>query len=236
MTIRYVLSDIEGTTTSITFVHDVLFPYSREALPDFVRSQWSHDDVQGYAAMVLKTAREENLPLHDDDKEAVIAILMKWIAEDRKHPGLKGLQGLVWKDGYQRGAFTAHVYEDVVPNLRSWKKSGLRLGIYSSGSVLAQKLLFGHTHEGDLTPLFSHFFDTAVGGKKEIGSYQAIQKELGLAAREILFLSDIEAELDAAKAAGFVTTQLVRPGTRPSAKHRTATTFHDVTIADGASQ
>lgn len=230
MSVRYILSDIEGTTTSITFVHDVLFPYSRQALPAFVRAQREQPEVREALALVRKTCQDEGVPLRDDDVEGAIAALLEWIAIDRKHPGLKRLQGLIWQDGYEKGDFTAHIYEDVVPRLRAWKQGGLGLGIYSSGSVLAQKLLFGHTSEGDLTPLFSHFFDTAVGPKKDVASYRAIQKELGIEASAILFLSDIEAELDAAKAAGMATTQLVRPGTLPSQRHPTASSFADIRL------
>lgn len=230
MTIRYVLTDIEGTTTSITFVHDVLFPYSRQALPAFLKEHWNENAVQEYVGMVLATCREESRPLSADDPDSIVATLISWIEEDRKHPGLKGLQGLVWKDGYQKGAFKAHVYDDVAPNLKAWKKRGLRLGVYSSGSALAQKLLFSHTMTGDLTPLFSDFFDTAVGAKREPSSYEAIQKKIGLPPSDILFLSDVEEELDAAKAIGFATTQLVRPGTTPSQRHLCASTFHNIPI------
>jgi enolase-phosphatase E1 len=164
------------------------------------------------------------------DDEQLVATLLRWIEEDRKLGSLKGLQGLLWEAGYRQGDFQGHVYEDVPRRLREWKERGLRLYVYSSGSVHAQTLLFGHTRFGDLTPLFSGYFDTAVGGKREAASYAAIVEELGLPAAQVLFLSDVREELDAAAAAGLRTTCLVRgegPQVDPG-PHPVARSFDDV--------
>ena len=224
--LRYILTDIEGTTTNIAFVQEVLFPYSYQKLPDFVRIHVHEEAV----AACLADTRQTLLAEHqvDADLEQCIAALLHWIKEDRKHSALKRLQGLIWREGYETGAFRGHVYPDVVPNLRQWRAQGLGIGIYSSGSVAAQQLLFGHTDYGNLNDLFDHYFDTAVGHKREPESYQRISATLTLPSLQILFLSDVEAELDAAQDAGMRTTQLVRPGTTPSAQHPTAKDFSEV--------
>lgn len=225
--IQYILTDIEGTTTSISFVHDVLFPYSSAHLPNWVRAHAGEDRVKSALAQVRDTASRE-MGLENPSMDECIGLLMQWIAEDRKHGALKALQGYIWKEGYTSGAFTSHIYPDVAPALARWKKSGMKMGVYSSGSVDAQILLFGHTSEGDLKPYFSDYFDTAVGHKREVKSYEHICTALGLPAGEILFLSDVPEELDAAKAAGMQTIQLLRPGTAASDRHQTAATFAEI--------
>ena len=203
--ITTILADIEGTTSSITFVKDVLYPYARERLPAFVVTHADEPEVQHW--------------LHDAAKEAglistaqqhVIDLLIAWIDKDRKSTALKALQGMIWKEGYAANDFRAHVYPEVPPRLRAWQIAGKRLYVYSSGSVAAQKLFFGHTEVGDLTPLFSGYFDTETGPKREAESYRRIARAIGVAAGEILFLSDITEELDAARAAGMQTTLLAR--------------------------
>lgn len=225
--VRYILTDIEGTTTSISFVHDVLFPYSSAHLPQWVRDHADEDRVQAALAQVRDTASRE-MGLEEPRLNECIGLLMQWIAEDRKHSALKALQGYIWKEGYTSGAFTSHIYPDVAPALERWKRAGLTMGVYSSGSVDAQILLFGHTSEGDLKPYFSDYFDTAVGHKREQKSYENICTALGNAAGEILFLSDVPEELDAAKAAGMQTIQLIRPGTVPTDRHPTAASFLEI--------
>ena len=221
--IRYILTDIEGTTTSVSFVYEVLFPYFSAHFKEFVEQNTTLPALATQLAAVKATvAEEQNREISD---EQAVEQLLVWTLEDRKHPALKALQGLVWEEGYKAGAIKGHIYPDVPPCLRDWKKQNIKLGIYSSGSVHAQKLLFGSSDFGDLTPLFSHYFDTGVGGKREVASYHNIQKELGIPARNILFLSDIEAELDAAKTAGFRTLQLVRGNTVASVKHRHVANF-----------
>lgn len=208
--IKAIVTDIEGTTSSLSFVKDVLFPYARAHLPDFVRSHQAQAEIQQLLADARLAAGG------DLDDDAVIAQFIQWIDTDQKITPLKSLQGLIWLEGYRNGDFTGHVYEDAVRNLRNWHDQGYKLYVYSSGSVQAQKLLFGHSDFGDLTPLFSGYFDTHVGGKRESDSYQCIAAELGLAAEQILFLSDIKDELDAARQAGFATCWLVREQTPDS--------------------
>jgi enolase-phosphatase E1 len=155
-------------------------------------------------------------------------ILSRWIEEDRKHPGLKAIQGMIWHEGYRAGAFAPGLYDDVVPALNRWRGNGLQLALYSSGSEQAQRLLVGHTTDGDLTDLFSNFFDTSIGAKTETASYRRIGQILALSSKDILFLSDIEAELDAAAEAGFNTTQIVRAGTNAGTAHPVCSNFGDI--------
>ncbi|MFL5357943.1 acireductone synthase [Archangium sp.] len=216
--VQAIVTDIEGTTSSLSFVKEVLFPYSARQLPGFVRAHGQRPEVR----QLLDEARQLAGGALDD--EQLVATLLRWMDEDRKLGPLKALQGLIWEEGYRQGDFQGHVYEDAVRGLREWHARGIRLYVYSSGSVRAQKLLFGHTRFGDLTPLFRGYFDTGIGGKKESASYAAIVRELGLPAAEVLFLSDVREELDAAAAAGLRTACLVRgegpevaPGPHPVA-------------------
>jgi len=208
--IRAIVTDIEGTTSSISFVHEVLFPYAAKHMGGFVRSQRHQPEV---AAQLDEVARLGELDVQD--VEAQIALLSQWMAEDRKITPLKALQGMIWKYGYEQGHFKGHVYPDAVDRLREWHDQGLRLYVYSSGSVQAQKLIFGYTEFGDLTPLFSGYFDTNIGGKREVESYRNILAELDLAGHEVLFLSDIQEELNAAQEAGLQVYWLVREGSLP---------------------
>lgn len=203
--IKAILTDIEGTTTSLAFVKDVLFPYADQQMQAFVVAHRQDPTV----AKLIDDVRLETGNAVLSLAEA-IAQLRQWIAEDKKITPLKALQGLMWEEGYRNGDFTGHVYEDAVRHLLHWHELGLKLYVYSSGSVYAQKLLFGYSDAGDLTPLFSGYFDTAVGHKREAKSYQTIVAALGLPASEILFLSDIAEELDAAAQAGLQTCCVVR--------------------------
>lgn len=204
MTPAAILTDIEGTTSSIAFVHEVLFPYSQVRLADYVQEH------QAGLADVLDAVRAEGGAALD--LAGCIALLEEWHDADRKIAPLKTLQGLIWADGYAQGTLKGHVYDDAVAGLRRWHRAGIPLYIYSSGSVAAQKLLFGHSVAGDLNPLFSGHFDTAVGGKKEAASYRAIAASIGVQPGRILFLSDVGAELAAAQAAGMAVTLLARDG------------------------
>lgn len=208
--IKAVLTDIEGTTTSISFVHDVLFPYSAERIEAFVRSHAQEPGVASLLDDVRSEVGRSEMSLGE-----VIAQLEAWIAQDKKVMPLKAIQGLMWENGYRHGDFTGHVYEDAVRQLKAWHRAGIRLYVYSSGSVHAQKLLFGHSDAGDLTPLFDGHFDTRVGGKREADSYRAILEEIGLAGEAVLFLSDVVEELDAAADAGLQTCGLARDGELP---------------------
>ena len=223
--IRAILTDIEGTTSSLSFVKDVLFPYAREHIGDYVRSHAGCGSIDSQLDDIRREAGE------DLDIEGVVAMLEKWIDEDRKITPLKSLQGLLWETGYQQGDFSGHVYPDARDALEYWKEQGIDLYVYSSGSVHAQKLLFGHTAFGDLNGLFSGYFDTRIGAKADPQSYRRIAGELGIDAAEILFLSDIEAELDAAREAGMQTAWLVR-GRVPDAgaSHPQAADFGDIEI------
>jgi enolase-phosphatase E1 len=205
--IKTILTDIEGTTSAVSFVFDVLFPFAVKHLPDFVRAQAGEPAV---AAQLEAVRAESGEP--DADVERVIAILLEWIAADRKATPLKALQGMVWEQGYLAGQLKGHVYPDAVEALRAWKAAGLELYVYSSGSIQAQKLIFGCSEAGDLTPLFSGYFDTTSGGKRESESYARIAAAIGRPAGEILFLSDVVQELDAAREAGMATCGLARDG------------------------
>jgi enolase-phosphatase E1 len=208
--IKVIVTDIEGTTSSIEFVHKVLFPYAYDHMTTFV-TQHEHD--KEVSPLLESIADKEQIEPADTSR--IIECLKVWIKEDRKQPELKSIQGMMWREGYEQGAFKGHVYPEVKGTLQDWKDSGIRLYVYSSGSVPAQKLLFGYSEVGDMTPLFDGYFDTAVGGKKETISYQRIQQEIGVPAQEILFLSDIIGELKAASEAGFQVYQLVRGGHLP---------------------
>ncbi len=225
VTVKAILTDIEGTTSSIDFVHQVLFPYANKHLPDFVRNNQADPKMMP----ILDTVRTEGGD-SDADTDGVIKILLQWIDEDRKVTALKSLQGLVWKHGYESGDFTGHMYDDAVTNLRAWAAANIDLYVYSSGSVAAQNLLFRYSDAGDLTPLFRGYFDTNVGHKREAGSYRNILKDIGLPAAEILFLSDVAEELDAAAVAGMQTFQLVRDEKVVPGSHRIAHDFDEVLL------
>lgn len=223
--VRAVVMDIEGTTTSIPFVLDVLYPYARERMPDFIRRRRGEPEV----SRILDEVRELGGVWND---EAVVVRLCEWMAEDRKVSPLKELQGLIWEEGYRSGELVSHLYPDVAPALRDWHARGIRLSIYSSGSAFAQHLIYGHTVDGDLTPLLSDYFDTRMGPKREASSYHRIAEALGLPPGELLFLSDVREELDAAREAGWQTVWLIRSGLPPlAAAHRRATRFDQIPVS-----
>lgn len=222
--VRAVVTDIEGTTTSIAFVLDVLYPYARERMPEFIRRRRGEPEV----SRIMDEIREIAGVWND---EAVVVRLCEWMAEDRKVSPLKELQGLIWEEGYRRGELVSHLYPDVTPALRDWHARGIRLYIYSSGSTHAQRQIYGHTADGDLSPLLSGYFDTRVGHKREAGSYRRIAEAIGLPPREILFLSDVREELDAAREAGWQTTWLIRERLPPlAAAHRRTTRFDQIPV------
>lgn len=194
--IKVILTDIEGTTTDISFVHEVLFPYSANHLSEWVSNNLELPSTQD----VLQKVREISGKL-DADVESCVNQLLNWQAEDKKITPLKTLQGLIWREGYDKGELKSHVYSDAVEYLRKWYDAGLTLAVYSSGSIAAQKLLFQNTSVGDLNSLFSDYFDTTTGSKKESQSYIAIANNLSVLPEEILFLSDSEKELVAASGA-----------------------------------
>jgi enolase-phosphatase E1 len=222
--IQAVITDIEGTTTSVSFVYDVLFPYAREHMAAYIRQHVQEDEVR----VQLDTVASETG--RSMTNEQAIEQLLAWMDEDRKITPLKTLQGLIWEEGYQLGRFKGHIYEDVPRSLRRWHDRGIALFVYSSGSVQAQKLLFANTCFGDLTPLFSGYFDTRIGGKRDAGSYERIIKQTGFRPQAMLFLSDIEQELEAAEQAGMHTMLLVRGGHREQGKFRIIQSFDQIEL------
>jgi enolase-phosphatase E1 len=233
--------DIEGTTTPIAFVYDVLFPFARLHLREFLQNPLNADALRE----PLQRLREEWLadpPTSVPDGEPTsvpsgdrasgdggrrvagdggwAASYVEWLMDrDRKSPGLKLLQGRIWEGGYRAGTLKGEVFSDVPPALRRWRDAGLDVAIYSSGSELAQRLIFGCTAYGDLTPLISRFFDTAVGAKGSPESYRRIAADMGRTPDRIVFVSDVTTELDAAASAGWATILCVRPGNRPQPDH-----------------
>lgn len=199
----WVVTDIEGTTSSIAFVHETLFPYADRALEGFVARR--PDDAEPYLAGARALANAPHLTTAE-----TIALLRQWIAQDRKATPLKALQGLVWAEGYAAGELVGHIYEDAAAGLVRWRQAGVKLAVYSSGSITAQKLIFGHTEFGDLTKLFSAYFDTTTGPKRDAASYRAIAATLDAPAGDILFLSDHPDEIAAATQAGFQVCRVVR--------------------------
>ncbi len=206
--VKFILTDIEGTTTSVSFVYEQLFPYFRNNIQQ-IKNLLHLEEVKEALEQTQKLALEEGIELGNIDDQ--IAQLLQWSLEDKKITPLKTLQGILWEAGYKSGEIKGHVYPDVAEALKIWKSNGIDLGVFSSGSVAAQKLIFGYSESGDLTPYFSAYFDTKTGGKRETETYTKIAEILKTAPSEILFLSDIVEELEAAKEAQFQTIQLVRP-------------------------
>ena len=211
--IRGVLIDIEGTTTPVSFVYQVLFPYAEARLEETCARAAGSPPIAAAVAALEEEFRSESAAPREFGGGAPYA---RWLmSRDRKSTGLKMLQGLIWEHGYHDGSLRAQVFADVPGALRAWHRAGLRLRVYSSGSVLAQKLLFAHTDHGDLTALFEGYHDTTTGAKKEAASYRKIADAYGLDPHAVLFLSDVPAELDAATEAGLRTALLERPGNQP---------------------
>lgn len=221
--IRAIVTDIEGTTSSLSFVKDVLFPYARKNLPDYVRGN------EKTLTKILDDVRTvENAP--EMTVENLISVLIRWIDEDRKATPLKALQGMIWEAGYKAGYFQGHIYEDALEALQRWGSAGIKLYVYSSGSVPAQKLLFSHTAKGDMTPLFSGYFDTTTGAKLESLSYKKIAQEIGFPAESILFLSDNAGETEAARAAGMRIVLVDREGREKNSVKN----FYEIIVQEAA--
>ncbi len=220
--IEIILTDIEGTTSSLSYVRDVMFPYSYSRLESFLRAHWEDEEVRRIIGLL-----SERLGV-DVDLERAVETFKRWIEEDRKETALKELQGLIWEEGFKKGELKGHIYEDAYRKLKEWKEKGLRLYVYSSGSVKAQRLFFSHTDYGDLTHLFDGFFDTTVGNKKSPESYEKIAQAIGTDPDRMLFLSDVEEELDSACAVGMQTYRLARDGLDVNSKHRIARSFDDI--------
>lgn len=208
--IKAILLDIEGTTTPIAFVHDVLFSYARDHVGEFLTEDSAAEDIA-----LLREEHAGDLgdapPL--DDRMESIAGYVEWLIKlDRKSTALKSLQGKIWRQGYEDGSLKSQVFADVAPAFERWRDRGLKISIFSSGSVLAQQLLFAHTEVGDLTPFIDSYFDTNIGKKGEAESYRKIAEVMGIEPQQILFISDVTAELDAANQAGMKTLLSIRPG------------------------
>ena len=217
---KAILLDIEGTTSSVSFVYDVMFPQVRRDLTGFLEKNWEDVDVQLACDQIAQDAGHASVenwcgPNSMDQRENIEAEVVRLMDDDVKATGLKKLQGLIWRSGFESGEMKAHVYPDVPGCLQAWRDAGIDIRIYSSGSVQAQLLFFGHTEVGDLLPQFSGHYDTTIGSKKESPSYVKIAADWDVPAAEILFISDVVAELDAAQQAGLQTRLCIRPGNAP---------------------
>ncbi|GAB4433807.1 MAG: acireductone synthase [Turneriella sp.] len=229
MKLSGVICDIEGTTSSISFVHKVLFPLSLERMDAFLQEHRSDQAVLAQLGALGQKLYGDQLP--EKDLVTLLAPVLKdYIIKDVKDTTLKWLQGKIWKEAFESGAVKGHVYPDVPGALRAWYASGLKLFIYSSGSVEAQQLLFRYSEAGDLTSYFSGYFDTTTGGKREGNSYAAIAAQTGFSPRELLFLSDVVEELSAAESAGVQTCLLLREGATapPGYAGKSAADFNEV--------
>ena len=221
--IKSIITDIEGTTSSLAFVKEVLFPYARNHITAYIRS---HEKDQAIRQALDETRKMIGV---ESTTDQLIERFIQWIDEDKKVTPLKTIQGLLWENGYREGHFKGHIYEDAVSNLRKWKNLGFRIFVYSSGSVYAQKLLFGHTDHGDLNPIFNGYFDTHIGAKTSPDSYEKIAASIETKPDNCLFLSDIKAELDAAQRSGMHTIWLVRNNNPdPLADHHQVSSFNDI--------
>jgi enolase-phosphatase E1 len=240
--IRGILLDIEGTTTPISFVHDLLFPYARTHVKSYLARYLDSPETTAILAQLheehVSDVEQDLQPpalvtkTRDAELNSLVSYVEWLIDRDRKSSGLKGLQGKIWEKGYLDGTLQAPLFADVLPALELWRRAGLRIAIFSSGSVLAQKLLFGHTQAGDVTKFIDSYFDTTTGPKLAMESYRLIAADIGVPAKEMLVISDVATELDAAGAAGFQTRLCVRPGNQPqpNQKHRIISSFDEVVL------
>jgi 2,3-diketo-5-methylthio-1-phosphopentane phosphatase len=238
--VQTIVLDIEGTTTPIAFVHDVLFPFARGHLREHLENPLNADRLrepirrlrEEWSADVARGEQPPGPPDLESEADVVtISAYVEWLMDrDRKSPGLKMLQGHIWEQGYRSGVLKGDVFSDVPPALRRWREARLDVAIYSSGSELAQRLIFGNTAHGDLTPFISRFFDTGVGPKIATESYRRIAADLARPPDRILFVSDVTAELGAATSAGCQVLLCVRPGNRPQPDHSYAaiSTFEEI--------
>lgn len=239
--IRGVVLDIEGTVTPIAFVHEVLFPYARARARDYLTAHYHSPEVKAdiaklraeHSADVAQNLSPPDLVEGSAEVEiASIVSYVNWLIDrDRKSTGLKSLQGKIWKEGYVEGTLKAPLFADVAIAMKRWQSAGVKISIFSSGSTLAQRLLFAHTNAGDLTSIIVSYFDTSVGAKGDSGSYRKIASSLKLPPEELLFISDVVAELDAASQAGMKTLLCLRPGNQPqrdASRHHSVQDFDEV--------
>lgn len=236
---KVILLDIEGTTASVDFVHDVMFPFVTRNLSTFLDSTWGQTETTAACERIAQDAGHESLAAWQkvtggSDRELVEQQIAELMRGDVKATGLKAMQGLVWQAGFESGELVAPIYEDVLPELKRWKAGGIDIRIYSSGSIAAQKLFFGHTQYGDVLGYFSGHYDTTIGGKKDSESYRKIAAEIGVKPSEILFVSDLEGELEAAQLAGVQVAAAIRPGNKPlseSARFPRISSFAEIQIS-----
>jgi len=221
---RCILLDIEGTVSDVRFVYDVMFPYARNQMKEFLRIHWGDNEVQSAISTVAEDAKIESIDHwlgngwnagNEKACEVLNAHLQQLMATDSKATGLKQLQGLVWRSGFESGVIRAELFDDVLPSLLKWKQSGLDIRIFSSGSVLAQRLFFKHTVSGDLSSLFSAHYDTTIGSKKEAGSYKQIAMDSQFEPSDIIFVTDVYSEIEAAQQAGLQVVASIRPNNSP---------------------
>lgn len=223
---KVILLDIEGTTASVDFVHDVMFPFVTRNLSSFLDATWGQAETSAACERIAIDAGHESLAAWETKsgrggRELVEQQIAELMRGDVKATGLKAMQGLVWQAGFDSGELVAPIYEDVLPELQRWKAAGIDIRIYSSGSIAAQKLFFGHTQHGDVLAYFSGHYDTTIGGKKDSVSYQKIASDIGVEPAEVLFVSDLEGELEAAQAAGVQVAAAIRPGNKPLSESAT---------------
>lgn len=227
-----ILLDVEGTTSSIAFVYDVLFAYAKEHIAVFLEQHAIEPAVAEAAAAIAAETGCVGQPDTPAGRTAIVLAAIDLINRDIKSTPLKRLQGMIWRNGFESGQLIAHVFDDVPPALANWADSGFDVRIYSSGSIEAQQLFFGHTAAGNLTRHLRGHYDTTTGPKREQASYVAIAADMGLPPRQILFVSDVGAELDAARAAGMATAAAFRPGNRPLESlydHESIESFAEIT-------
>ena len=229
MPVNAILLDIEGTTTPIDFVHKILFPFARKRVGDFVIDNFEQLGPEIAQLNAEHTSdKSYTMPFDEDSTDSISLYLKHLIDTDRKSTPLKAIQGKIWQAGYEAGDLRSQIFDDVPKAFEKWKAAGKTIAIYSSGSVLAQKNLFKYTDHGDLTPFISNYFDTNMGGKRESQSYRRIADELGLQADQVTFVSDVPAELDAARSIGMQTALSIRKGNAPitsNTVHHTVQSF-----------
>jgi enolase-phosphatase E1 len=231
------LLDIEGTVAPVAFVHEIMFPFARKRIPGYLNSNWSAPETrraldliaidEGFAS-AADWFRDAGLKTDGEQRELVVNMTHALMDRDAKTTGLKFLQGLVWQSGFHSGELQAPLFADVLPMLRFWRGAGLDLYIFSSGSIAAQKLFFGHTTQGDLQDFFAGWFDTTSGSKRDPDSYSAIAAATGHPPEQICFASDVEGELDAAREAGMVT--VLRAAADTSSSHPVVTSLEQIRV------
>ncbi|MBJ7497401.1 MAG: acireductone synthase, partial [Gemmataceae bacterium] len=230
---KVVLLDIEGTTSAIDFVHTTMFDYARNNLEDFLVSSFETKETIEALEVFAQDEKQPSLAAFlvgasskAEKIDRIVNLASQRMKEDSKATGLKALQGMVWRKGFNNGELKGHIYNDVPDAFNRWKKSGITIAIYSSGSILAQKIYFANTIFGNLGTLISNHFDTTSGPKRISSSYENITNILNAKAGDILFLSDVTEELDAAKTAGMGTGLLIRPGNKPAGNNEHIA-YHD---------